>query len=183
PMLNLLDSYQERLRQEGLLSRVEKFPLPEDTSYVGSRACSPCHPAVFQHWGRTLHATAYETLLKAGRALDPECVACHVVGLNYVSGFQSQEASPDLTSVGCEACHGPGSLHIAECGIQNAECGILTPHSEIRTPHLGRYGKVSPEACKGCHDPEHGPPFQFDPYWERIRHPVETPVRPGGSRK
>ncbi|HHT9132109.1 MAG TPA: multiheme c-type cytochrome, partial [Candidatus Tripitaka californicus] len=118
PMLQVLDSYQERLREENLLLRVEKFPLPGQTSYVGSSACSPCHPAVSQHWGSTLHATAYETLLKAGRASDPECVACHVVGLNYVSGFQSQDISPDLTGVGCEACHGPGSLHIAECGMQ-----------------------------------------------------------------
>ena len=165
PMLNLLDSYQERLKQEGLLARVEKFPLPEDTSYAGSRACSPCHPAVFRHWGGTLHATAYETLLKAGRAFDPECVACHVVGLNYVSGFQSPEAGPDLRDVGCEACHGPGSLHIAQA-------------SAVGNQPLTGYGKVSPEVCQGCHDPEHGPPFRFDPYWERIRHPAEVPVRP-----
>ncbi|MEK7242010.1 MAG: multiheme c-type cytochrome, partial [Planctomycetota bacterium] len=172
-MLSLLDNYQERLKEEKLLSRVERFPLPGQTSYVGSRACSPCHPAVSQHWGSTLHATAYETLLKAGRASDPECVACHVVGLNYVSGFQSQDISPDLTGVGCEGCHGPGSLHIAECRMQSVEWGI--PDSEFRIPHSGRYGKASPEGCKGCHDPEHSPTFQFGPYWERIRHPVEAP--------
>lgn len=174
PMLSLLDNYQERLKEEKLLSRVERFPLPGQTSYVGSRACSPCHPAVSQHWESTLHATAYETLLKVGRASDPECVACHVVGLNYVSGFQSQDISPDLTGVGCEGCHGPGSLHIAECGMQSVERGI--PDSEFRIPHSGRYGKASPELCKGCHDPEHSPTFQFGPYWERIRHPRETPT-------
>ncbi|HHT9154640.1 MAG TPA: multiheme c-type cytochrome [Candidatus Tripitaka sp. YC43] len=172
-MLSLLDNYQERLKEERLLSRVERFSLPGQTSYVGSRACSPCHPAVSQHWGSTLHATAYETLLKAGRASDPECVACHVVGLNYVSGFQSQDISPDLTGVGCEGCHGPGSLHIAECRMQGVEWGI--PDSGFRIQHSGRYGKVSPEGCKGCHDPEHSPTFQFGPYWERIRHPAEAP--------
>lgn len=174
PMLSLLDNYQERLKEEKLLSRVERFPLPGETSYVGSRACSPCHPAVSQHWGSTPHATAYETLLKAGRASDPECVACHVVGLNYVSGFQSQDINPDLTGVGCEGCHGPGSLHIAEWGMQSVEWGI--PDSEFRIPHPGRYGKVSPEGCKGCHDPEHSPAFQFESYWERIRHPAEAPI-------
>ncbi|MDI6760376.1 MAG: multiheme c-type cytochrome [Candidatus Brocadiaceae bacterium] len=171
-MLSLLDNYQERLKEEKLLSRVERFPLPGQTSYVGSRACSPCHPAVSQHWGSTPHATAYETLLKAGRASDPECVACHVVGLNYTSGFQSQEVSPDLAGVGCEICHGPGSLHIANARRDRSSDLSLQDG----------YGKVSPEDCKGCHDPEHGPAFQFGPYWERIRHPVETPVHPGGSR-
>ncbi|OHB87977.1 MAG: hypothetical protein A3E19_06090 [Planctomycetes bacterium RIFCSPHIGHO2_12_FULL_52_36] len=172
PMLSLLDNYQERLKEEKLLSRVERFPLPGQTSYVGSRACSPCHPAVSQHWGSTLHAAAYETLLKAGRASDPECVTCHVVGLNYASGFQSQDISPDLTGVGCETCHGPGSLHIANARRDRAKDLSLQ----------GGYGKVSPELCKGCHDPEHSPTFQFGPYWEKIRHPVETPVYPGDSR-
>lgn len=163
-MLSLLDNYQERLKEEKLLSRVERFPLPGQTTYVGSRACSPCHPAVSQHWGRTLHATAYETLLKAGRASDPECVACHVVGLNYVSGFQSQDISPDLTGVGCETCHGPGSLHIANARRDRS----------LDLPLQDGYGKASPEGCKGCHDPDHSPMFQFGLYWERIRHPAET---------
>lgn len=164
-MLSLLDNYQERLKEEKLLSQVERFLPPGQTSYVGSRACSPCHPAVAQHWGSTLHATAYETLLKVGRASDPECVACHVVGLNYVSGFQSQDISPGLTGVGCEACHGTGSLHIAIARRDRPEALSLQDG----------YGKVSPEGCKGCHDPEHSPTFQFGPYWERIRHPAEVP--------
>jgi len=186
-MLSLLDNYQERLKEEKLLSRVERFPLPRQTSYVGSRACSPCHPAVFQHWGSTLHATAYETLLKAGRASDPECAACHVVGLNYVSGFQSQDISPDLTGVGCETCHGPGSLHIANAHrdrpsgpsnispLERGDKGVRKDRSKDLSLQDG-YGKVSPEGCKGCHDAEHGPTFQLESYWERVKHPAETPI-------
>ncbi|OGX04670.1 MAG: hypothetical protein A3G87_07560 [Omnitrophica bacterium RIFCSPLOWO2_12_FULL_50_11] len=178
-MLSLLDNYQERLKEERLLSRVERFPLPGQTSYVGSRACSPCHPAVSQHWGSTLHATAYETLLKAGRASDPECVACHVVGLNYVSGFQSQDISPDLTGVGCEGCHGPGSLHIANARSRDRPSGLSNTDRSKDLSLQDGYGKVSSEGCKGCHDPEHSPTFQFEPFWERIRHPAEAPKTRG----
>lgn len=165
-MLSLLDNYQLRLKEENLLASAEKFPLSGQTSYAGSRTCNPCHPSVFKHWGSSPHAKAYETLLNVGRIFDPECVACHVVGFHYITGFQSQEKSPDLTGVGCEACHGPGSLHIAHT-LQ----GLAEP-ADIK------YGRLSTEDCQGCHDAEHGPPFHFESYWERIKHPVETPIRP-----
>ncbi|HHT9152749.1 MAG TPA: multiheme c-type cytochrome, partial [Candidatus Hypogeohydataceae bacterium YC40] len=198
-MLNLLDNYQQRLKDENLLWQVEKLPLPEQTSYVGSSACKACHPAVFQHWGSTLHAMAYETLLKVGRAFDPECVACHVVGLNYSTGFQSREKSPDLIGVGCEACHGPGSLHIGSIHMDRPS-GLSS--TQIPSPSMGEgrervketdrskdlslqkdgYGKVYPEDCHGCHDPEHSPPFKFESCWERIKHPVETPIYPNAIK-
>jgi hypothetical protein len=173
PMLGLIDNYQQRLREEKLLSGVERFPLPGQASYVGSRACGLCHPAIFQHWGTTPHAEAYETLLKVDRAFDPECVDCHVVGLRYIGGFESLGASPELKGVGCEACHGPGSLHVAECGMRGTKRGIS--NSELRIPNSA-FGKVSPEVCQGCHDPEHGPSFQYEAFWGRIKHPVETPL-------
>ncbi len=146
------------------------MPLHGQAGYVGSYACSSCHPAVFRHWGGTRHATAYETLAKAGRAFDPECVICHVVGLNYITGFQSKETSPNLEGVGCEACHGPGSLHTAHTHADRPE-GL---------PLQEGYGKVTPEGCKVCHDREHDPLFHFETRWEGIRHPLETPVHPAG---
>ncbi len=166
-MLALLDSYQERLKGEDLLSKIEKISVSEKTSYAGSQTCSPCHLNIFKHWSSTSHAAAYETLLKVGRAFDPECVVCHVIGLSYIGGFESQEKSPGLTGVGCEACHGPGSSHISQI-LQN-----LNPE---------KYGKTSPEICTGCHDPEHDPPFQFDPYWNRIKHPAELPAYPTATK-
>ena len=48
----------------------------------------------------------------------PNWISCHVVGWNpqkyfpYKSGFWSLETTPQLTDVGCESCHGPGSRHV-----------------------------------------------------------------------
>src|SRR6185312_9998287 len=61
------------------------------------------------------HSHAYQTLVDAKhpslRQYDGECIVCHTVGFGYKSGFTDAIKTPHLENVGCESCHGPGSLH------------------------------------------------------------------------
>jgi len=102
--------------------------------YVGSRACKPCHEYEYQTWSEKGHAHAYATLEKFGSQYDPECIICHVVGMEYESGSISEEKTSHLKDVGCENCHGPGSEH-------------------VRT--LGTAKTTQPKSsCLDCHTPE-----------------------------
>ncbi|GIV01864.1 MAG: hypothetical protein KatS3mg015_0694 [Fimbriimonadales bacterium] len=143
----LYESYLMRVDEEGLLDQVPR--TPSEHQYVGSQACASCHPSAFDIWKDTNHAHAYATLVATKNHRDPECVGCHVVGLTKVSGFVSVDKTPDLKDVGCESCHGPGSAH------------IVKPTASM---------KAGPESCQSCHVPDHSPGFQFDLYWDKIKH-------------
>ncbi|KHE93016.1 MAG: hypothetical protein K8F52_02930 [Candidatus Scalindua rubra] len=149
----LLKIYQQRLKDEELLAHVFKSDPPSDLAYIGNGDCAVCHNKIFKHWEETGHASAYETLVKSEHEYDPECVECHVIGLNYFTGFETIESTPELKGVGCESCHGPGS-----------------DHKETLSKD---YGKVGVENCEICHNDEHSPNFEFKDYWQKIKHPRE----------
>lgn len=119
------------------------LPLHErkTESYVGSGACKSCHEPEWAQWKGTRHARAYQTLLAAHRHFVPDCVKCHVVGMNRDGGFSRDNEGVDLQGVGCEVCHGPGSAHVAH----------PSPGSIMRTP--------PPSTCVVCHYGEHDPHF------------------------
>ncbi len=149
----LLKTYQQRLMDEELLAQVFKTDLPSNLTFIGNDDCAVCHNKIFRHWEGTSHATAYETLVKAEHEYDPECIECHVTGLNYFTGFETIESTPGLRGVGCESCHGPGSNH--------------------KETQSKDYGKADVEICEICHEDEHSPNFEFKEYWQKIIHPLE----------
>ena len=149
----LLRIYQERLKDEELLAQVFKSDLPSNLAFIANNDCAVCHNKIFKHWEGTGHASAYETLVKAEHEYDPECVECHVIGLNYFTGFETMESTPELKGVGCESCHGAGSDH--------------------KDTQSKDYGRVSVENCEICHNDEHSPNFEFNDYWQKIKHPRE----------
>ena len=149
----LLRIYQERLKDEELLAQVFKSDLPSNLAFIANNDCAVCHNKIFKHWEGTGHASAYATLVKAEHEYDPECVECHVIGLNYLTGFETMESTPELKGVGCESCHGAGS-----------------DHKETQSKD---YGRVSVENCEICHNDEHSPNFKFNDYWQKIKHPRE----------
>ena len=149
----LLRIYQERLKDEELLAQVFKSDLPSNLAFIANNDCAVCHNKIFKHWEGTGHASAYETLVKAEHEYDPECVECHVIGLNYLTGFETMESTPELKGVGCESCHGAGSDH--------------------KDTQSKDYGRVSVENCEICHNDEHSPNFEFNDYWQKIKHPRE----------
>ncbi len=132
---DLYKVYQQIVRDRDLLAKVPRFVLENGLKYVSSQSCKPCHESEYEKWHDTGHAHAYATLERAGSQFDPECVVCHVVGLEYESGFVSTEQTVYLKNVDCENCHGPGSEHVKTDG--NAD--LTGPKS----------------ACTDCHTPEH----------------------------
>ena len=134
-LVKLYEDYQQIVKDRDLLEKYPRFPLPDDLGYTGSESCKPCHTYEYEKWSSNPHAKAFSTLEEVGSQYDPECVICHVVGMDYESGFISQQKTGHLINVGCENCHGPGSEHILTAGA-----------AELTEPR---------STCLDCHTPEH----------------------------
>jgi hypothetical protein len=143
-------AYLDRVAAEQLLANVPRVPTLNGDSFAGTAACADCHPAAHAVWRGSAHATAMATLVAERHDRDPECVGCHVVGLDRVGGFVSRQKTPQLQDVGCESCHGAAAKHARD--------------PKVALP------KVGAEACGSCHVPEHSPNFAFAAYWQKIRH-------------
>lgn len=134
-LVRLYEQYQQLVAESRLLEKYPRIPLPDELRYVGSKSCASCHEYEYSQWSTKAHADAFATLVKAGSDRDPECVICHVVGMDRSSGFVSEQKTPELKDVGCENCHGPGSEHIRTWGLA---------------------ATAEPKAtCLDCHSPEH----------------------------
>jgi hypothetical protein len=138
-LINLYKDYQQLVKEQNLLDPKNhpRFPMPDGLRYAGSESCNPCHQFAYVAWMGQPHAMAYTTLEEVGSQYDPECVQCHVVGLDYESGFVSEVKTPLMKDVGCEVCHGAGSKHNAH-------------PNEIKMP-IAEPNSV----CIDCHTPEH----------------------------
>ena len=136
-LVQLYEVYQQIVGERNLLEKYQKFSLPNDLAYTGSESCKGCHEHEYEYdkWSQKAHAHAYATLVRVGSHRDPECVGCHVVGLEYESGFVSEQKTGHLKNVGCETCHGPGSEHIRSGG-----------NTPLTGPKSG---------CIDCHTPDH----------------------------
>ena len=87
---------------------------PSDSAeYVGASKCRKRHSKVLRQWQKTPHASTFDILTMMGRDTDAECVPCHSTAYGEASGFVDVDTTPDLAGTTCEACHGPGSEHIA----------------------------------------------------------------------
>jgi len=151
-LVGLYKDYQQLVKEHNLVQKYPRFLLADGLKFVGSDACRSCHPYEYQQWRTTAHAHAYATLEKVGSQFDPECVVCHVVGMEYKSGFISQEQTAHLKDVGCENCHGPGSEH---------------------TKSLGKVKTAGPKStCLNCHTPEKSTKYAGNEpaYLEKIIH-------------
>jgi hypothetical protein len=144
----LYKGYLKRVGNEDLLSKVERT---RNDLFVGSSKCGKCHSKALKVWQKSKHSHGLETLEHEGHDRDPDCVACHVTGLDSTRGFVSRRKTPDLAAIGCESCHGAGSKHTA-------------------FPKLFKLPKVGPKSCVSCHRIENSPKFNFTAYWSKIRH-------------
>ncbi|MCC7383863.1 MAG: hypothetical protein IT384_18620 [Deltaproteobacteria bacterium] len=150
---DLLSAYYAQLKdmnaQRGDVSRCAQ---PEKTKavYVGTAKCVPCHEAAFNFWKGTKHATAWATLEEAKKHFDLTCVGCHTVGYQQPGGFCRLTDLGELKDVGCESCHGPGSVH-AKTGKRDIALGA-----------------TEATCAGGCHVPEHSDTFEYTAYLLRI---------------
>ncbi len=151
-LVQLYKDYQQLVRERNLLEKYLRFTLPDGLEYAGSKSCKACHEYEYEKWSRNAHAHAYATLEKVGSQFDPECVTCHVVGMEYESGFISEQKTGHLKNVGCEKCHGPGSEH----NITGGAAEFTGPKS----------------ACIDCHTPERSGEYagNEDAFLEKIVH-------------
>jgi hypothetical protein len=121
--------------------------------FLGSHTCSTCHREEDASWRNSAHARAWNSLLTKGQNNNPDCVGCHVVGFDYVNGY---DRVPDrnvpgreaLQNVQCEACHGYGTAH----------------------DRSGAWLAEARNSCVSCHDQANSPEFDYDTYWAQIAH-------------
>lgn len=143
----IYSAYKLRVDREKLLEAIPKFETPR---YAGSASCSPCHTITYELWKKSKHFVSMQTLEADHSHRDPDCVGCHVTGLDSKSGYKAFSAPTQFGSVGCESCHGPS-------------------YSHAKNPKIRTSG-ASLKSCSKCHTSETSPKFDFKAYWDAIKH-------------
>jgi len=198
PILRLLDDYAVAVKNQNFLGVYPRGPhpfqvryAPQKADFVGSDACKKCHEAEYKIWQDSKHSHAYNSLAQlatkpTNRQYDPECVRCHTIGFGYVGGFVNTTETPKLTEVGCENCHGPGSLHVAKpkeakfLAVQSpwkskptdrvpAVAVVEKGFEAMTQPEQQIFNKVN-DMCQKCHDTDNDPGFKFQTFWPKIVH-------------
>jgi nitrate/TMAO reductase-like tetraheme cytochrome c subunit len=112
--------YRDEIRRTKLeIDQPEKLTsdivpgVKASANFVGSDSCLVCHTTAAQSWSHSRHAEAFRSLVASKADADPNCISCHTVGFGSVSGYRREYGELKLTNVGCESCHGPGSMHVA----------------------------------------------------------------------
>jgi hypothetical protein len=166
-------------------SLAQEAAKPEKPAYVGVETCGKCHKTQSKgdqlgQWQKSKHAQAYATLAtpeakeiakKKGIA-DPQksadCLKCHVTayGVDAALLVKDAEGKPGVKpedGVGCESCHGAGSLYKSRTVMKDQKAAIAA-------------GLVVPDekTCKKCHN-ENSPttkPFVFAEMVKKVAHPM-----------
>ncbi|MGE4606301.1 MAG: redoxin domain-containing protein, partial [Myxococcota bacterium] len=149
-----VDEHLARMR----MAKLAGAPIPmllRKTGFTGNDACGVCHELEHETWLFTQHASAFDTLVRHGKAGDPECVSCHVVGFGQDGGFTAATPTAALEGVGCESCHGRGGPHLSPDFVND-----------------GNYAT----ACATCHNPEHSLGFEYATFRPRISHTANAHV-------
>jgi predicted CXXCH cytochrome family protein len=99
-----------------------------------------------------------------------DCLSCHETHFTSFETTAHAEIpahQEDLDSIGCEVCHGPGSIHSESGGaydtiinpkeisfrVLSLSCRHAGPVSSSSPSRISENGQVN---CSDCHDPHHG---------------------------
>lgn len=118
------------------------LPPPGGAHFVGPETCRTCHQVQYDLWRDSRHSHSYDTLLKQGEQATSMCLRCHTTGFPEESGFSTAQATPHLAAVTCEACHGPGSVHVEE----RQQGGEVTEYGNVNCPRC-----QAARICVLCH--------------------------------
>jgi hypothetical protein len=183
PIMALMEDYAKDVKRGNYLAKYPhslhavQIAFPEKgPAYVGTDACMDCHKEEYKVWKNSRHAHAYQSLVNARhpslRQYDGECVVCHVVGFKYKTGFTDEGKTAFLENVGCESCHGPGSLHIAHPRDKKV-LAVMNPHrrpdQESVQARRIRHLQID-KFCQSCHDIDNDVHWDFDKNWPKIVH-------------
>jgi hypothetical protein len=157
---------------------------PKVAQYVGSQKCKLCHKNKergdqYDIWENSPHARAFsvlataealETAKKIGLEGNPQqsaaCLQCHVTAYEESAAVKDTTLSQE-EGIGCEACHGPGSLY-KTFTIMKALAAGKQDAKEVS------FSLGDDQTCLKCHNtasPTYKP-FQFEQFFKRISHPL-----------
>jgi peroxiredoxin len=130
--------------------------LPQTATYVGSKACAPCHASEYAIWEKSPHAHAVASLEAKGETANGTCLTCHTTAYGRPGGFPEGAVPadhPDLARVGCESCHGPGGDHVGPDAARRGTIVSLEDKCD---------SCVILQICGTCHDDANDPGFEFE---------------------
>jgi hypothetical protein len=137
-------------------------PPKGEAAYTGGEACADCHADAATFWTKTVHATAWKTLVDRGQQFDFDCIGCHVTGWDKPGGSNLAN-NTKLRNVQCETCHGPGSIHVAKGGQEK--------------PAAIKRGPPADLCASQCHTKEHSDTFQLEAYLRDVLGPGHGEAR------
>ena len=122
----------------------------EEKIYVGSETCKDCHEQQYDNFMKySKKAHSFDNIKKMETKLTAveyqTCFECHTTGYKQKGGFISEAKTPEVKNPGCEARHGPGSLH-----------------AESEDPEE-IIGQLTMENCITCHNEDRVQAFDFKP--------------------
>ena len=98
-------------------------PAIPGAEFVGSEECATCHENITRNFRTATHARLKRTKTE-------------IVNKSGGKGSEAKSSeTKESTDMGCESCHGPGSLHVKSGGAAHT---IINP-------------RRSPETCFQCH--------------------------------
>ena len=122
----------------------------------GDAACVSCHPAHVESARPERHGLAMETLRRAGKADQVDCVRCHAT---LKEPDKKDALGAYAERVGCESCHGPAEAHV-KAGGGKGNIVALTGSCPLC---------VIESICADCHTKEHDPDWSVEPALEKVR--------------
>lgn len=138
-----------------------------DFRYIGSSKCKMCHRGerkgnVYEKWEQRRHSKAFETLRKEGQEKNQNCLECHTTAFNQGGYEVNDSRASDFEGVGCESCHGPGSVYKRTSIMKKRELALKNGLINI-----------TEQTCTGCHDGtrcEHARGFDYQKALKIIDH-------------
>jgi hypothetical protein len=129
---------------------VQRAWAQDEKAYVGSAACKDCHETEHENFVKyAKKAHSYESIKTMKKGLTEAefrtCFECHTTGYGKAGGFRSEQETPGLLNAGCEACHGPGSIH-----------------AETQDPKDIK-GSLTAKDCEHCHNSDRVAAFDYRP--------------------
>lgn len=151
-----------------MADEAKKETKKETPTYIGSGKCKMCHIKQHKVWTSSAHSTAFARL-EGEDAKNGECVACHTTG--FVAAKGEGEFSFAEEGIGCEACHGPGSLYGNKDAMSKKDYKA-NPDETRKMWYANGLVKPVEATCTGCHNKKspNYKEFKFAEFKEKIKH-------------